>query len=160
LILQKQKNNIYRLIVKLSKSIYLIVFNVAIKQFAGISFLSQTGTGDYAGTYTGSGLESTSKLEITMLSDGVTKYMNFVSGSNGVLYYNYKVIDPNKTEATASMIINNYQQGSSNRKTGIVYGSVNIKVNHPVVFSFNSGYIPESETSTASGIFKAYIDAD
>ena len=123
----------------------------------GFTFLDQTGTGDYAGTYTGNGVANTPKLVVTMLSDGVTKYMNFKAERNGILYYNYKVIDPNKTEATASMMINNHQQKSSNRFTGTVYGSVIINVNHPVVFSFNSGYIPTGETSVASAIFTLNI---
>ena len=126
---------------------------------AGISFLSQTGTGSYAGTYTGSGLYGISSLnlKVTMLSDGPTNYMNFISGSNGQLYYYYEVIDPDKRGATASMMINGYQQGSANRKTGIVRGSVIVKAYQSVVFSFNAGYIPEGKDPTASAKFTAYI---
>jgi hypothetical protein len=124
----------------------------------GISFLSQTGIGDYAGTYTGTGLENTNILKVTMFSDGTTKYMDFISGSNGILYYNYKVIDPNKTEATAMMSINGYQQQPVNRFSGIVHCSVNVESNQRVVFSFNSGKIPDGETSVASAKFEAYVD--
>ena len=124
---------------------------------AGISFLSQTGTGSYAGTYTGSGLYGISNLKVTMFSDGPTNYMNFISGSNGQLYYYYEVIDPDKRGATASMMINGYQQGSANRKTGIVRGSVIVKAYQSVVFSFNAGYIPEGKDPTASAKFTAYI---
>jgi hypothetical protein len=123
----------------------------------GFTFLDQTGTGDYVGTYTGNGVANTPKLVVTMLSDGVTKYMNFKAERNGILYYNYKVVDPDKTKATASMLINGYQQQSANLFTGTIYGSVIINVNHPVVFSFNSGYIPTGETSVASAIFTLNI---
>jgi hypothetical protein len=123
----------------------------------GISFLSQTGTGDYAGTHTGTGLENTNILKVTMFSDGTTKYMDFISGSNGILYYKYQVFDPNKTGATASMSINGYQQGPANRKSGIVHCSVNAESNQRVVFSFNSGKIPDGGTSAASAEFEAYI---
>jgi len=123
----------------------------------GFTFLDQTGTGDYTGTYTGNGVKETPPLQVTMLSDGTTKYMDFRAERNGILYYKYKVSDFKKTEATASMLINGYQQKGGNRFTGTVYGSVNIKVNHLVVFSFNSGYIPEGTTSEASVVFTLNI---
>lgn len=129
---------------------------------AGISFLNQTGTGSYAGTYTGSGLYGISSLnlKVTMLSDGTTNYMNFISGSNGKLYYYYEVNDPDKVGATASMAINGYQQGSANRRTGVVRGSVIVKAYQSVVFSFNAGYIPEGKDPIASSKFTAYIELD
>jgi hypothetical protein len=128
---------------------------------AGISFLNQTGTGSYAGTYTGIGLEGeTTRLKVTMLSDGTTKYMNFISGSNGKLYYYYEVNDPDKVGATASMAINGYQQGAANRRTGLARGSVIVKAYESVVFSFNAGYIPEGKNPVASSEFTAYIVED
>jgi len=129
----------------------------------GFTFLDQTGTGDYVGTYSGKGIGNTppvnpEPLEVKMLSDGNIKYMNFKATRNGILHYKYSVKDPNKTEATASMSINGYQQSSANRFTGTVSSSVNVKIDQFVVFSFNSGYIPEGTTSSASANFSVYID--
>lgn len=124
----------------------------------GFTFISQTGTG----TYSGKGISNSppvanEPLEITMTSDGSTKYMTFKAERTGTLKYKYKVFDPSKTEATASMTANGFQQGSANRFTGSISGSVAVTIGQTIVLSFNSGYIPVGGTSTATGSFSMYI---
>ena len=124
----------------------------------GFTFLNQTGTA----TYSGKGISNTSPvpnepLEVTMFSNGTTQYITFRAERNGTLKYTYKVSDPDKTEATASMTANGFQQGAANRFTGSVSGSVSVTIGQIIVLSFNSGYIPVGGSSTATGIFSIYI---